>query len=94
MTYAAREAGEPLPNRTATEEVNDRKEYDCTQQRNQYRAHAEVAAHDVAATNHRIEDKSGDKGANNTDDYIKENPLLSVSSHDKAGYPSQDAANY
>jgi len=78
-------------NRAAREQVDDCQQDHSAQQRDQQRAKAEVAGHDVAAADKRVEQEAGNYSANDTYDNIEKNALLSVTAHDDAGEPADDA---
>src|SRR3954471_4522293 len=78
-----------LPDRASADEVHDREQDDCADQRIEKRLDRDAVVERGAAA----EQQAGDEGANDADDDVEDYPLLRIGSHDQACEPAANATD-
>jgi len=77
----------------AAEEIDDRQQDEGAQERDQQAADREVGGVDGGNAKQRGEQEPGQRGADDPDHDVENDPLLRVRSHHLAGEPAEDAAD-
>ena len=77
----------------ATNQVHNREQNDCAQQRHEQRANTEIALVDGANTEQRRKQQTSKKRADDANDDVEQRALLAIRVHDKAGKPAKNATH-
>lgn len=78
--------------RRPTEQVDDRQQDDGADERHEDRPDREAVI-DGANTDERRDQPAPDEGADDADDHVQKDALLSIRLHDEAGEPAHDTAH-